>query len=82
MTKVKARIEFFEEEFADLNVDALSEKENQDSSFLKRFRGHLLHMPVSKKSVHVKFFARNKRDIFKAINVEELFAILSPYCQL
>ena len=83
VAEVKARIEFFEEEFADLNVDAqisLSEKENQDSSFLKRFRGHLLHMPVSKKSVHVKFFARNKRDILKAIDVEEHFAILSPYC--
>ena len=83
VTKVKARIEFFEEEFADLNVDAqisLSKKENQDTDFLMRFRGHLLLMPVSKKSVHVKFFARNKRDILKAIDVEELFAILSPYC--
>ena len=83
VTKVKARIEFFEEEFADLNVDAqlaLSEKENQDSSFLKRFHGHLLLMPVSKKSVHVKFFAQNKNDMREAKNIEALFAILSPYC--
>ena len=80
VTKVKARIEFFEEEFADLNVDAQISLSNQDTDFLMRFRGHLLLMPVSKKSVHVKFFARNKRDILKAIDVEELFAILSPYC--
>ena len=79
---VRARIERFEDEFSDLFVDAQlswSEREERERSFLKRFRAHLLALPVSKKASHIKFFKQNRREILKAENIEAIAAVLSNY---
>ena len=80
---VKAAIEQFEEEFADIKADtrsSLTEKESQDPKFLHRFRNHLLELPVAKKAIHVKFFDKNEDEIFSAKNIKRLFTIISRYC--
>ena len=80
---VKAAIEQFEEEFADIKADtrsSLTEKENKDPKFLHRFRNHLLELPVANKAINVKFFDRNEDEIFSAKNIQRLFTIISRYC--
>ena len=80
---VKAAIEQFEDEFADIKADtrsSLSKKERQDPEFLDRFRDHLLELPVAKKAIHVKFFDKNEDEIFSAKNIKRLFTIISRYC--
>jgi hypothetical protein len=81
--KTEAEIEKFEEEFSDLKSDTrefLSDKESQNPKFLARFRDHLLDLPVSKRAIHARFFYKNENEIFKAENIERIFAILRPYC--
>ena len=59
-----ARIEYFKDEFSDLIVEAqllLSKKENENPSFFVRFRTHIRVLPVSKKSVHMRFFQETRR---------------------
>ena len=49
-------IEHLQEEFSDLKSDAkesLSERESQDTNFVRKFRDHLLDLPVAKKQVHI-----------------------------
>ena len=80
---VKAAIEQFEEEFADIKADtrsSLTEKESQDPKFLNRFRDHLLELPVAKKAIHVKFFDEKEDKILEAKNIQKLFTIISRYC--
>ena len=80
---VKAAIEHFEEEFADIKADtrsSLSKKESQDPEFLDRFRDHLLELPVAKKAIHVKFFDEKEDKILEAKNIQKLFTIISRYC--
>ena len=83
VTGVKAAIEQFEEEFADIKAEtrsSLTEKESQDLKFLHRFRNHLLELPVAKKAIHIKFFDKNEDEIFSAKNIQRLFTIISRYC--
>ena len=78
-----ARIEFFEDEFADLIVEAklvLSKRENEDESFFIRFHTYIRVLPVSKKNVHMKFFSKKEKEIKMAKNVDDLFEVLIPYC--
>ena len=80
---VKAAIEQFEDEFADIKADtrsSLTEKESQDPKFLHRFRDHLLELPVAKKAIHIKFFYKNEDEILEAKNIQKLFTIISRYC--
>ena len=58
IAEIKAAIEQFEEEFADIKADtrsSLTEKESQDPKFLHRFCNYLLELPVAKKAIHAKF---------------------------
>ena len=80
---VKAAIEQFEEEFADIKADtrsSLTEKESQDQKFFRRFRDHLLELPVAKKAIHVKFFDEKEDKILEAKYFQKLFTIVSRYC--
>ena len=80
---VKAAIEHFEEEFADIKADtrsSLSKKDSQDPKFLDQFRDHLLELPVAKKGIHVKFFDEKEDKILEAKNIQKLFTIISRYC--
>ena len=83
VAEVKAEIEQFEEDFSNLKSDTrefLSDKESQDPRFLARFRDHLLDLPVSKRTVHARFFCKNEDEIFKEGTIEQIFAILRRYC--
>ena len=83
VAEVKVRIVYLEGEFADLLVEAqlmLIAKEDENKAFFKRFRAHLRVLPVSKKSVHVKFFRENENEFKGADNVEDMFSILVDYC--
>ena len=78
-----AHIAFFEEEFADLIIEAklvLSKRENEDESFFIRFHTYIRVLPVSKKNVHMKFFSKKEKEIKMAKNVDDLFEVLIPYC--
>ena len=82
VAKVKAAILQLEERFSDLvsdTEDEISEKENQDRKFLKKFRTRLLLLPVSKKPSHAKFFQDSEDEILKAANTQKLMAILCRY---
>ena len=81
--QIKTSIDHFECEFSDLKSTArkeLSDKESQDSKFLGRFCDHLVDLPLSKKTLHNKFFHENKNDIVNAKSIQEQFFILSGYC--
>ena len=83
VAEAEGSIERLQEEFSDLKSDAresLSERESQDPKFVRKFRDHLLDMPVTKKQVHVRFFSRNEDDILKAETIQKLFLILGHYC--
>ena len=83
VAEVRAIIGKFEEEFAHLNSDIkvfLSDKESKDAKFFAVFRDHLIDLPVSKRAIHARFFYKNEDEIFKAENIERIFAILRPYC--
>ena len=76
-------IEHLEKEFSDIKFYArvsLSERETRDETFAHRFREHLLDLPVTKKQVHVYFFAKNDKDILAAGRIEMLFSILRRHC--
>ena len=78
-----ASIECLEEEFSNIKSDAkesLSERENTDKKFVRRFKDHLLDLPVTKKKVHVRFFLRNEDEILAADTIEKLFRILRHHC--
>ena len=81
--QVKTSIENFECEFSDLKSTAreeLSDRESQDSTFLGRFCDHLVDLPLSKKTLHKKFFHESKNDIVNAKSIREQFFILGGYC--
>ena len=81
--EVKESIEELEETFSELKFEArllLTERENNESPFLERFRDYLLDLPVAKKAVHIKFLKRHEDEILEAKNIQKLFAILSRYC--
>ncbi|CAI8026097.1 Putative ankyrin repeat protein MM_0045 [Geodia barretti] len=83
VAETEGSIEHLQEEFSDLKSDAresLSERESQDPKFVRKFRDHLLDLPVTKKQVHVRFFSRNEDDILKAETIQKLFLILGRYC--
>ena len=83
VAQTKHKIDYFEEEFSDLKYEAqesLSKKESENSMFFRRFRNHLLDMPVTRKQVHIRFFSRNEDEIMAADTIERLFVILSRYC--
>ena len=83
VAEAEGSIEHLQEEFSDLKSDAresLSERESQDPKFVRKFRDHLLDLPVTKKQVHVRFFSRNEDDILKAETIQKLFLILGRYC--
>ena len=83
VAEVRAEIGQFEEKFAHLNSDIkvfLSDKASKDAKFLAIFRDHLIDLPVSKKAIHGRFFYKNEDEIFKAENIERIFAILRRYC--
>ena len=83
VAQIKAAIEQFKEEFADIKADtrsSLSKKESQDPDFLDWFRDHLLELPVAKKAIHVKFFDEKEDKILEAKNIRKLFTIISHYC--
>ena len=83
VAEVRASIEYFEEEFADLNVKLrleLSEREKQDCTFYESFQSYILAVPAAKKGVHVKFFIKNEDCILEATKIKKLLAILNRYC--
>ena len=83
MERVAKEIEKFKDEFSNLKINTqefLSDKESQDPKFLARFREYLLDIPVSKKTVHARFFYKHEDEIFRAGNIERIFAILRHYC--
>ena len=76
-------IEHLQGEFSDLKSDAkesLSERESQDTKFVRKFRDHLLDLPVTKKQVHIRFFSRNEDDLLQAKTIQKIFLILGRYC--
>ena len=76
-------IEHLQGEFSDLKSDAkesLSERESQDTKFVRKFRDYLLDLPVAKKQVHIRFFSRNEDEILKAKNIQKIFIILGRHC--
>ena len=78
-----ASIERLEKEFSDIKFNAkvsLSEIETRDKAFAHRFRVHLLDLPLTKKQVHIHFFAKNERGILAADTIEKLFSILRRHC--
>ena len=82
VAKVKATILQLEEMFSDLISDVedeISEKENHDRRFLKKFRTRLLLLPVSKKSAHAKFFHDSEDEIVEAKNTRKILVILCRY---
>ena len=82
LEKVKATILQLEEMFADLQADAqieIAEKENENRSFLPRFRSRLLLLPVAKKTPHVKFFQKSRKEIIAAENTDIILAILCTH---
>ena len=82
LEKVKATILQLEEMFADLQADAqieIAEKENENRSFLPRFRSRLLLLPVAKKAPHAKFFQKSRKEIIAAENTDTILAILCTH---
>ena len=82
VAQVRASIERFEDEFSDLFVDAQlswSEREARERLFTKRFRAHLLALPVSKKASHIKFFQQHRKEIRQAKDIDVLCDILAQY---
>ena len=80
--KVKATILQLEEKFSDLIADVedeIDKKENQDRKFLKKFRTHLLLLPVSKKPSHARFFQDSEDEIVEAKNTRQILVILYRY---
>ena len=83
VSQVRDTIYQLTDTFLDLLSNTRSEmckKESGDSSFLDKFRDHLLGLPVAKKATHVKFFRENEDEILYARNMRKIFAILTRYC--
>ena len=79
----KANIEILGEKFSDIKFEvqeSLSQREKQDSSFLRRFQTHLLDMPCTKKQVHIQFFVKNETEILESNTIQKLFIILGRHC--
>ena len=82
VAKVKATILQLEERFSVLTANAkieITKKENQDPSFLEVFRTRLLLLPVSRKSIHAKFFQDSEEEIDEAENTRKIFRIFCRY---
>ena len=83
VTDAKKCVENLQDEFLDLKSEArqsLSQNESQDPNFIGKFRDYLMDMPVAKKQVHIRFFARNEEEILAAKTIQKLFIILGHYC--
>ena len=83
VSQVRDTIDQLTDTFLDLLSNTRSEmckKESGDSSFLDKFRDHLLGLPVAKKATHVKFFRENEDEILDARSMRKIFAILTRYC--
>ena len=83
VAQVKARIEYFEDEFSNLKCDtekALSLRETNEPEFFDRFHGRIRALPVSMQPVHCFFYKENENDIINARTVIKIFAILDRYC--
>ena len=82
VAKVKATILQLEERFSVLMANAkieITKKESHDPSFLEIFRTRLLLLPVSKKSIHAKFFKDSEEEIDEAENTRKIFRIFCRY---
>jgi hypothetical protein len=83
VVQARASVEYLQDEFSDLKCEAcesLSETEGKNPRFVTKFRHYLLDLPVTKKTVHIRFFSRNEDEILSAKTIEKLFAILSRHC--
>ena len=81
-TEVTNAMHQLQQNFSDLICDTeieLCEKKAKDERFLRKFRCHLLALPVAKKAIHVKFFRESEDDLLQAKTIEKIFAILSRY---
>ena len=75
----RASIEHLEEDYSNIRFDtqeSLLERESEDKKFVRRFKDYLLGLPVTKKQVHIRFFARNNDEILAADTIKKLFSIL------
>ena len=78
-----ASLEHLEEDYSNIRFDtqeSLLERESEDKKFVRRFKDYLLGLPVTKKQVHIRFFAKNKDDILAADTIEKLFSIVRHHC--
>ena len=83
VSQVRANIEQLVDSFADRLFETqieMCKKESCDTTFLDKFRCHLLALPVAKKATHVKFFRESEDDFLEAKNMRKIFAILTRYC--
>ena len=83
VSQVRAEIDRLSDTFSDLMSDTRDEmctRENENPSFLGKFRDRLLDLPVTKKAPHAKFFHKNEDDLIMAKNMHKIFAILRRYC--
>ena len=83
--EVKAKIEQFKEEFANIKADVISSlhgKGNQDPKFFSTFRNHLLELPVSERATHAQMllFCENEKEILEARDIQDLCTIICCYC--
>ena len=78
---VEKEIHELESKFRNLVLNAgeyLTKKESTPG-FLFKFRINLVLLPASQQQQHLRFFEKNRRDIFSASSVEEIFFILGCY---
>ena len=83
VSQVRAEIDRLSDTFSDLMSDTRDQmctRENDNPTFLDKFRDRLLDLPVSKKAPHAKFFHKNEDDLIMAKNMRKIFAILRRYC--
>ena len=82
VSQVRAEIDRLSDTFSDLMSDTRDEmcmRENENPTFLDKFRDRLLDLPVTKKAPHAKFFDK-KLDDFLNADTRKIFAILRRYC--
>ena len=83
VSQVRAEIDRLSDTFSDLMSDTRDEmcaRENENPTFLDKFRDRLLDLPVARKAPHAKFFHKNEDDLIMAKNMRKIFAILRRYC--
>ena len=74
--------EHLEKEFSKIKFDTQKslERESRSQQFVCRFKHHLLDLPLTRKQVHIRFFARNEDDILAADTIKKLFSIVRRHC--